>query len=52
MPKIIDTQINTINRSKVLSTEMLEELNLQTDKCDNKDILSFVKTISGHHVHL
>jgi hypothetical protein len=52
MPKIVDTQINTINNCNILPTEMLVELSLQADKYDNKDILSFVKTISEHHVHL
>ena len=35
---MIDAQINTI-------TEMLEEFNIKADKCDNKNILSFAKTI-------
>lgn len=38
MTKLIDAQINTI-------TEMLEEFNQKVDKCDNKNILSFAKTI-------
>lgn len=38
MTKLIDAQINTI-------TKMLEEFNQKVDKCDNKNILSFAKTI-------
>jgi hypothetical protein len=42
---MIDTQINTI-------TEMLHEFNEKTDKCDNKNILSFAKTIGENFEYL
>lgn len=45
MAKIIDAQINTI-------TEMLEEFKEKTDKCDNKNILSFAKTIGENFEYL
>lgn len=42
---MINAQINTI-------TEMLQEFNEKTDKCDNKDILSFAKTIGENFEYL
>ena len=36
----------------MLSTEMLQEFNEKADKCDNKDILSFVKTIGENFEYL
>lgn len=42
---MINAQINTI-------TEMLQEFNEKADKCDNKDILSFAKTIGENFEYL
>lgn len=42
---MVNTQINTI-------TEMLYEFNEKADKCDNKGMLSFAKTIGENFEHL
>ena len=42
---MVNAQINTI-------TEMLQEFNEKADKCDNKDILSFAKTIGENFEYL
>lgn len=49
---MINAQINTINHSKMLSTEMLQEFNDKANKCNNKDILSFAKTIGENFEYL